>query len=626
MLVTLIALTFLSELASAQSSAAARKVLVLYWYGKDYPGNVAFDRAFQAALQSDPTSGIEYFAEYLESDRLPEQAQQLVLREYLRHKYADVSFDVVVASGFVTQRFLIANRELLFPNVPLVFVSSLDPPQEQLATGAGITGVLAYRSHEQVLDMILRIHPGTERVFVISGTRERDLQFEAVARRELAEYQDIVDITYLTDLPPDELIARTRTLPERSAILYVWQQVELEPGRMLEPADILSLIAPTASAPIYGMSGALIGRGIVGGEVFTIEAVATRIAEMTLRISSGERAQNIPVEHAPTGPTFDWNALQRWEIPEGRLPSGSIIQFRDPALWQRYQWQLIAAAIALTVQSALIVGLLWQHRLRRRAEQQLHRQQRELFHLNRVATLGEFTGTLAHELRQPLTAILFNARAAQHLLARDTFERELVEESLAGVVHAEQRAVDVIDRLRGHLRKTETRRETLDLNDVVREAIDIAQAEFETRSVSVSFEPNTSALLVMADRIELQQVLLNLFLNACDAMSTVQQQSRGLRVRTARDSDGSLRVSVIDRGPGIASENKRRVFQPFFTSKVDGLGLGLAICRTIIAEHGGDMWVDDHPGEGASVSFSLPPYDPARGEVTSRSPVESAIR
>ena len=298
------------------------------------------------------------------------------------------------------------------------------------------------------------------------------------------------------------------------------------------------------------------------------------------------------------------------QIAAEQLASESVIQFRDPRLWQRYTWLVIAAIIGLSLQSALIVGLLVQRKLRRKAEHQLHQQQRELLHLNRVATLGEFTGTLAHELRQPLTAILFNARAAQHLLSREPIERELVEESLAGVVQAEQRALEVIDRLRGHLRKTGSRQESLDLNEVVRDAIEIARGEFESRSVNVTFEPNSSLPAVMGDRIELQQVLLNVFLNACDAMGTVPRQSRGLKVRTSRNSEGWARVSVVDRGPGIAPESRKRVFQPFFTSKADGLGLGLAICRTIIDEHGGEICVDDHAGEGASVSFSLPAYDP----------------
>ena len=185
------------------------------------------------------------------------------------------------------------------------------------------------------------------------------------AREELFGYENRLQITYLTDLSPDELIAKTASLPKKSVILYVWQHSQNEQGKFVESSDVLSRIARSASAPIYGMSGNNIGRGIVGGYVFTTEGNATRVAEIALRISNGVRAQDIPVENAPTLPMFDWRELQRWKVPDDKFPPGSIVHFKELTFWQSYKWYIIGV-LALCALQALLISILLIERARRR--------------------------------------------------------------------------------------------------------------------------------------------------------------------------------------------------------------------------------------------------------------------
>jgi hypothetical protein len=328
-----IALLPAPAITRAQQSIAPKRVLVLYWYGKDFPANVRFDRSFQAALQSAPNGPVEYYPEYLESDRFPGEKQSQLLHSYLRRKYADRSIDVVVAPGGPALDFLLKNRKNLFTHTPIVFVMSSYPKAEELAAARGLTGIVTNSTYRKTLDLALRLHPGTEQVFILSGTLERDKRIETMAREELQDFENRLRVTYLTDLAPDELIAKTKGLPARSIVLYVWQQSQNEQGKVLESADVLALIAKSAPVPIYSMSGNNVGRGIVGGYVFTTEVNATRIAEIALRIANGARAQDIPVENAPTIPMFDWRELQRWKISDDRLPPGAIVNFKELTFW-----------------------------------------------------------------------------------------------------------------------------------------------------------------------------------------------------------------------------------------------------------------------------------------------------
>jgi PAS domain S-box-containing protein len=361
----------LGERMGARRPSEPKRALVLYWYNKDHPWNVRFDQGFQAALQSVPAGTVEYYPEYLETDRFPGEKQSLLLQDYLRQKYADRTIDVVIANRDVSLDFLLKRRDDLFPHTPIVFVATRHPAKEELAAGPGLTGVIDVNTHRKTLDLALSLHPNTEQVFVISGTLQHDKKFEAVAREELRGYEGKIRVTYLTDLAQDELVAKMKKLPERSIVLYVWQQSQNEQGKVIESSDTFALIAQSARVPIYGMSYPLLGKGIVGGYIVTSEVTGARIAEIALRIANGARAQDIPVEGAPTVPMFDWRQLRRLGISEYQLPPGSVIRFKEQSFWRLYKWRVIGAISICAVEALLILGLLAQRARRRRVEEEL---------------------------------------------------------------------------------------------------------------------------------------------------------------------------------------------------------------------------------------------------------------
>lgn len=361
------------QAALAQQTAAPKRVMVLYWYGKDFPGHVRWEQSFQAALQTSPGGTIEYYPEYLEENRFPGEHQSEALHNYLQQKYEGRPVDVIVAQSEACLKFLLKYRDSLFPQTPIVFYTASRPTAETLNGQPNLTGVVVFSSYRKTVGLALNLHPRTEQVFVISGTLEHDKRFETAARDELREYDRRVQINYLTDLPPGELIAKTKSLPEHSVVLYVWQQALSEQGKLLESADVFDAIAKATSAPIYGMSGPILGRGVVGGYVYTHEAGAGKVAEFVRRIVNGERAADIPIEDVPATPMFDWRELRRWGISEDSLPTESQVRFREPTVWEQYKWQ-IAGIISLVIMEALlIVYLLVNRARRRRAEKERER-------------------------------------------------------------------------------------------------------------------------------------------------------------------------------------------------------------------------------------------------------------
>jgi two-component system, LuxR family, sensor kinase FixL len=275
------------------------------------------------------------------------------------------------------------------------------------------------------------------------------------------------------------------------------------------------------------------------------------------------------------------------------------------------QWWL-AAGVALCLAQATLIALLLVQRSRRlRAERESDEQRRALTHLARVESLGELSGGLAHELHQPLTAILANAQAAQRLLANGPADLEEVRHALDDIIDADQRACQVVESLRAMLKRTEARAQLVDLNQAIHETLALAGGDLRARGVAVSVELQARHPSVIGDRVQLQQVVLNLIFNGCDAMAALDAGERRLTIATGDDPGGSVALWVADRGTGIASASIEKIFEPFVTTKPDGLGLGLAISRTIVNTHGGRLWATNNQGPGATLHVALPPAAPS---------------
>lgn len=244
---------------------------------------------------------------------------------------------------------------------------------------------------------------------------------------------------------------------------------------------------------------------------------------------------------------------------------------------------------------------------RKRAEADARHQRMQLTHLSRAAVLGQLSGAFAHELKQPLTSILGNAEAALTLLRKGNADLTELGEILQDIINDDERAAQVIQRLRALLGKGDTQRATVELNDLVRESLNLTNSEFITRNVSTALNLDPALPPVLADRVQMQQVVLNLLVNACEALAAVPTGSRHVTITTNfLAASEAAEITVQDNGSGIPPGDTDRIFQPFVTTKTHGLGLGLAICRSVAEAHHGVLWAENAPGGGAMFHIKIP--------------------
>ena len=715
----------------SHATAQPRRVVLLYDERTDLPGLAVLDARLVRTLTAESPVAVEVYRETMDLSRFPSKTYPLVLRDYLRAKYSDKKVDVVVAAMGPALDFVLAYGAAVFPGAPVVFCGIDRRELRERQVPQNVTGVLVQREFAPTLKLALTLHPETKHVVFVAGTSEFDRRLTDAARAEFGAEASRVRIEYLTDLALPALLDTIARLPTNSVVLYSTMFTDAA-GQPFVPHDVAERISAQANAPVYAFNDQYLGRGIVGGHLYSVDAHGVAAARLALRIMAGDPPSAIPpIERSSSIDLFDWRQMRRWGIAERLLPADAIVRYRTVSTLERYRTMIIGIAGVLLLQSALIVSLLVERRNRRRAQAALGEsearaeiagvslgvgfwlwepdrdrvwvsrqcarllgfdseaaitpaylleavrprtdgptddafaraiesgvpfdgewavtagtgatrwiagairsntdvdgrrhvtgalidvterrsaerlaaeQRRELSHLGRVAVVGELSGALAHEVNQPLAAILANANAAQRMLQDNGIHTGELHDILEDIVADDRRAGAVIRRVRGLVKKDTDDMQLLDADEVVAETLDLTRSDLVHRGVVANQVEAAVPPLVHADRVQLQQVLLNLIMNACDAMAQVPAGERVLTVSTEAQ-DGTVRISVRDQGSGIPPHSIDSIFDPFTTTKRHGLGLGLSICRTIVSSHGGEMGAVNNPDRGATIVVSLP--------------------
>src|SRR5260221_309923 len=840
--------------AAGQAPAPGQRVLMLYSDERLLPANIIMDEAIRAAFAVGTKNRVEFYSEFLDVARFPGEEQQQRQRNFFRDKYRERPPDLVIAVSGGTLDFVAEHPAELFAGVPIVYCSVTGDPHPDHLLDARIAEVAVPDGVAPTLEMMLRLHPDTRRVAVVSGSGPRDRQFADVFRQELTPFGNRVAFTWLTNLSMEELRGELSRLVDHTVVLYLTMFQDAA-GKTFTSRQALVAFAPASRAPIYGCFDTYLGHGIVGGSMVTFEEIGREAAQLGMRILAGEDGQAAArsMSHQVV-PMFDWRELRRWNISAQRLPPGSIVRFKEATYWEKHREVILGAVSLCVVEGFLIVSLVVQLRVRRLAERSLrdseermslaaeaanlgmwvwdvvrdriwmtdkgralfgfapdtrlddaalisrvHREDRaaraaairraietqgkyvmeyrvllpdgtlrwigarghcmnvgdakgtrllgvsmdvtaqkqahdrfrlvveaspngivlvnarghivlvnacveklfgygreeligqgikvlvperfrgeypangagfhaesaaraigaglelfarrkdgtefpveigsspiqsqegtqvlnvivdiserkqaeaearqhreELAHLSRVAIMGEMAGSLAHELGQPLGAIVTNAGAALRFLDRDRLSGEKMRQVLQDIVADGRRASEVIHTINGMGRKEEGARQLLHLNDVIAEVLRLMRSDALAHDCTVLTELHPALPTVEANLVQLQEVFINLIVNAFEASKGVPRVQRRVIIRTERDGGGAVRACVRDFGTGLPADKPERVFDQFFSTKREGMGIGLFIARSIAIAHDGSLYAENAEGGGAQFWLQLP--------------------
>jgi signal transduction histidine kinase len=598
------------------ASLPQKQVLVLYSEEKAHPAHELTDLGIRAVFRSNKLFDVQLYTEYLDVSRFSGPGHTRAVADYLRRKYTGSKIDAIITVYTAALVMLLGEASVGFREVPIVACEIDRSTAENLERSPWrrfTTGVIMGDNIAGVLDSALRMTPETKGVVLVAGTTPNDAYGELIFRSGFKPYGGKIDLIDLTKLPMQEILARVGSLPTDTIILYSGILRD-GTGQSFVPREALSLISAAANRPVFGLYDSFLGYGIVGGRLVSLEQQGREAATLALRIMGGESPASIPFggDQAYVD-LYDWRELKRWGISEKALPPGSIVKFKSPSIWKEHRGTILGGVFFIIIETLLIIGLLVNLRKRKQAEIEAQQRRDELAHVTRVATMGELTSSLAHELNQPLAAIRNYANAAQRFLSQGEPDLTKAREALKGIVRDDRRAAEVISRVRGLLKKEEPRYRPLHMNNLIQEILGFVRSDSVLEGLSIETELTPGLPAVLGDRVQLQQVLLNLMLNAVDAMNKAKPDLRKLVIKTEHEEDRGVKVSVRDFGSGIDEAHRDRLFEPFYSTKSGGMGMGLAIGQRVIHAHGGEIRAENNPAGGATFYFTLPATSETKG-------------
>jgi signal transduction histidine kinase len=554
-------------------------------------------------VRTESPAHVTLYAESLDLRRFKGEAYEASLRKYIEVKYRDTPIGVLVAIGTLALQQMLSWRDELWPGVPVVFAMIEERDFARLKLPSDVTGGTVRVSLADEIRAARAVVPNLDSIAFVGDAWQQ----QATLRNwqdEIPAITGKLNVIDVVGFRMSEIRRRVATLPDRSAIIYSAVHSDGE-GAFYPPSTAMSLVAEKANRPIIAAAEPLVEAGAIGGFVLVPFAIGADAARRALRVLAGKAPSNIPVTLVDAiKPIFNWREMQRWGVSGSALPEGSEVRFQDPTFWEQYRWQSIAIVSALLMQAGLISILLHERQRRAHAEVESRHRMTELAHVNRHASVGELSSSIAHELNQPLGSILTNTETAELILESPSPDLDELREILTDIKRDDLRANEVIKRLRSFLKRRPFELVAVDINTTMREVFDLLTAQASAQNVSFYLKALPKELRVNGDPIQLQQVIVNLIVNSMEAMVGMPY-GRTIIGQTQTD-DGSALISISDTGPGIPADKLNEIFDPFYTTKKQGMGVGLSIARTIVQAHGGRLWAENQIGGGAVFCLSLP--------------------
>jgi signal transduction histidine kinase len=590
--------------ASPADQAAQRPWRVVILMGTDpgLPAMQQHDLALRTALLAAAPRGVLLFTDSIDAYRFDYDAIAPEFLALQRKKYAGHPVDLVIGVGDRVATAARDQRDALWPGVPLVLAAVEGHGFDAAAVPSDTSVITWDLGIEDTLDMVQALQPDARRLIVVGGSDRFDIATtQRIERSALRRGAWQVEAWGASTV--DRIGARLAQLGPDTAVVFGSYMRDAN-GPSAFPGDTVARLARASTAPVYGLFATQVGRGLVAGSVVDFEQLGRRAGEIAAARLAG-RSSAGSTEAVPGRCRADHDPIRRHGLPILALPVGCEVINPPRNLWTEYRGFVLAAGAIVALQAATIGGLLLQRRRRRQAEDQSRQRALELSRAMRFAAMGELTASIAHEINQPLGAILANADAADLMLRGGPVPAEALRSILADIRRDDLRATEVIRRLRTLLENHDVEQARITLHPLLEDAIAIIEPEARRRGITIERDFAATDDRLCADPVQVQQVLINLSMNAMDAMESPAATGRRLTVATT-DADGQLELRVADQGAGIAPLLRERIFESFYTTKPRGMGLGLPIVRAIVEAHRGRLLVEAREGGGSVFVVRLP--------------------
>ena len=583
-------------------AAEHKRVMLLHSFGQDFKPWSEYAKDIRAELKRQSPWPLDIIENSLVTARFSDENPEAPFVEYLSALFANRPLDVIVSIGAPAADFVQRHRRRLFPTTPMV-LTAVDQRRVQYSNLTGNDVAVAVNiNYLSAFENILQVLPDTKDVIVVVGSSPIEKFWKEAIGKQAAPLTNRIKLSWTDELPFEELLKQASALPPHTAIF--WELMIVDAAGVVHEGNLpLERLHAVANAPIFSYDEFFFGNGIVGGPLLTVADTSRLTATVAVRILKGEKAGDIkvsPVEFS--APRFDWGQMQRWGISEKNLPPGSEILFRDPTVWEQYRAHILAITAAILIQAALIFWLLYEHWRRQRAEILARNTMSELSHVNRMATAGQLSASIAHEVNQPLAGIVANAQAALRWLEKANVGE--VREGLKRIVSEGHRASDIITNLRAMFKSDVQEKALVDINKLVLSVLALVRIDLQKHEIKLQTQLDDRSPQVLGNQVQLQQVISNLVMNAIESMGSLQ--TRALRIKTELSQSNTVHVSIEDTGTGIKSSDVAQLFKPMFTTKARGMGMGLSICQSIIENHDGRIWVSPGATGGSIFQFELP--------------------
>ena len=567
--------------ASASGDDAHFNIVIIHSSNIFAPLIITQDRHMREALERRIDRGVTFFVEALDTLRFDQSAMEREFLAQLSNKYRGQKIDLFLAVGIEALRFAQRSRTEIRPGAPILFYNVATDAIGRFPLEPGVTGVLLKYDVADTLDLAVRLQPHARRIVVVGGQTEFDKDWLRRARKALTPYESKLEVLYWDNYALPEILENLKGLQADTIVLFL-SMVRDATGRNYQTPIVAKQVAEASRAPVYGALETTFGQGIIGGVMASFESHGTLAGETTARLLAGERAESIPLQTSSSVALIDWRQLQRWRLDAERLPPGSVVQFREPTIWQRYRWQISAVAALCLAQTLLISRLLIQRRRRRRAEREVESLAGRLI-TAQEAESARIAGDLHDDVNQQLAGLaiaLSNVKRQLQNGADGTVQEE--------IGRLQQRTMDLADVIRNL---------SHELHPGVLQHVGLAAAlNGHCAEVGRQYPIEvTFSAVDVRDGIP-QEVALCLYRVAQEALRNIAAHAAAHKAQvTLRSSEKGLEMVIADDGQGFDLAGAR-----------EAGGLGLISLDERVRLIGGSLSISTEPQHGTEVRVEVP--------------------